>query len=215
MNIWLIHYTNKDMKYFRRDKNMCEKLNFKIDGQWFTDFIRRLYYSENKSYKECKEKLLKSLCLDYISEDDKEELAQSIIFGDKKFIGINDLDLVDDVDFDVYKYSRIPRPTFIENKGITGILLSDGIFAQCKYGEHDDTINFVDNGHGNLSGAIIFSVGCEFGIGINSDSYVEMDTICGKLSKYQVKWYKKHKKYLNKKQICEFERYLDKNNKLE
>ena len=86
MNIWLIHYTNKDMKYFRRDKNMCEKLNFKIDGQWFTDFIRRLYYSENNSYKECKEKLLKSLCLDYISEDDKEKLAQSIIFGDKKFI---------------------------------------------------------------------------------------------------------------------------------
>ncbi|MDY4079263.1 MAG: hypothetical protein SOY42_10850 [Clostridium sp.] len=40
---------------------MCEKVNFKVDEQCFTDFIRRLYYSENKSYKECKEKLLKMI----------------------------------------------------------------------------------------------------------------------------------------------------------
>ena len=35
----------------------------------------------------------------------------------------------------------------------------------------------MDNGHGNLSVAIIFSVGCEFGISINCNSYVEMDAI--------------------------------------
>ncbi|NFM11394.1 hypothetical protein FDC26_14205 [Clostridium botulinum] len=188
---------------------MSESLCFKVDGEWFTDFIRKLYYAEDKSYEECKEKLLVSLCLGHISEDDKEELAQAIIFGDKKFIGVNDLDLVDDVEFDVYKYSRIPRPTrFIEGKGITGILTKDGVFAECEYGEHNSTINFMDNGHQNLSGAVIFSIGSETGVGINCDSYVKMDTTWSKLSKYQIRWYEKNKKYLNERQVHTFERYM-------
>lgn len=188
---------------------MSENLCFKVDGEWFTDFIRNLYYAEDKSYDECKGKLLKSLCLDDISEDDKEELSQMIIFGDKKFIGVNDLDLVDDIDFDLYKYSRVPRPTnFVKNKGVTGILLTNGVFAECEYGGHNSIINFVDNGHQNLSGAVVFSIGCATGVGENCDSYVKMDTTWAKLSKYQIRWYIEHKKYLNERQIHTFERYL-------
>ncbi|MBB6716247.1 hypothetical protein [Clostridium gasigenes] len=186
-------------------KNVC----FKIDGEWFTDFIRNLYYAEDKSYEKCKEKLLKSLCLQDIDEDEKEELAQEIIFGEKKLIGVNELDLVEDIDFDVYKYSRITRPMhFIEGKGITGILTKDGIFAECEYGEHNNTVNFIDNGHQNLSGAVVFSIGSKTGVGANCDSYVHIDTTWSKLSKYQIRWYKENKKYLTERQIRQFERWI-------
>lgn len=189
---------------------MSESLCFKVDGEWLTDFIRSLYYAEDKSYEECKEKLLSSLCLGHISEDDKEDLAQMIIFGDKKFIGVNDLDLIDDVDFDVYKYSRISKPiNFIENKGVTGILLTNGVFAECKYGGHYSTIKFIDNGRQNLNGAVVFSIGYETGVGADCDSYVKMDTSWSKLSRYQIRWYNKNKKYLNERQIHIFERYLN------
>ncbi|WP_394897613.1 hypothetical protein [Clostridium butyricum] len=144
-------------------------------------------------------------------EDEKEELSESIIYGDKKFIGVNDLDLVDDIEFDVYKYRRLPRPThFEEGKGIIGILTKDGIFVECEYGGHNSTINFIDNGHQNLNGAAVFGTGCETGLGGNVDSYVRMDTTWSKLSKYQIRWYKENKKYLDERQIRTMDRYLKK-----
>lgn len=188
---------------------MSENVCFKVDGEWFTDFIRTLYYAEDKSYEECKEKLLVSLCLSHISEEDKEELAESIIYGYKKFVGINELDLVNDIDFDVYKYSRLPRPMNLEEgKGITGILIKDGIFVKCEYSGHNSTINFIDNGRQNLAGAVVFSTGCKTGLGGNVDSYVMMDSDISKLSKYQIRWYEENKKYLDERQIHTMERYL-------
>lgn len=141
---------------------MGEKIQFKVDGEWFTSFIRNLYYSEDRGYEDCKDRLIKSLSLQELSEEEKDDLAKSIIFGDKKLIGVNNFELIDDIDFDVYEYSRVSRPTnFIENKGVTGILTGDVVFAECRYGGHNHTINFIDDGHQNLSGAIIFSIGVQ------------------------------------------------------
>lgn len=184
---------------------MAEKVNFKVDGKWFTDFIRNLYYAENKSYDECKNKLIKSLCLNKLSEEQKNELAESIIFGEKKFVGVNALDLADDVEFDVYDYSRFSKPkNFKLDKGVIGILTKDGIFVETSYGGHSSTINWIDNGNQECAGAIVFSTGSESS---NSTSYVKMDD--GFVpNKYQIKWYEKNKQYLNEMQKHYFERYM-------
>lgn len=188
---------------------MKENVYFKIDGEWFTDFIRTLYYAEDKSYEECKEKLLNSLCLQELNEEEKNNLVDQVLFGEKKLVGINELDLVDDEEFDVYNYSRIPRPkNFTKNRGVTGILSKDGIFAECEYGSHNSTINFIDNGNQNCSGAVVFSTGSSSDVGINCDSYVYMDTTWSKLSKYQIRWYLKNNAYLNERQRNLFERYM-------
>ena len=188
---------------------MGEKIHFKVDGEWLTSFIRRLYYSEDRGYTDCKERLIKSLSLQDLLEEEKDELAKSIIFGDKKLIGVNNFELIDDINFDVYEYSRVSRPSnFIENNGVTGILTGDGVFAECQYGGHNYTINFIDDGHQNLSGAIIFSIGCKTGVGQNADSYVHMDTTWSKPTKYQKRWYENNKIYLNETQRHLFERYM-------
>ncbi len=193
---------------------MSEKIHFKVDGEWLTSFIRKLYYAEDMGYKDCKERLINSLCLQEVSEEEKEELVQAIIFGDKKLVGVNSFELVEDIDFDVYDYSRVSRPTnFIENKGVTGILTSAGVFAECRYGGHNDILNFVDDGHQNISGAITFSTGRPTGIGINDNSYVYMDTTCYNPTKYQIRWYENNKVYLNETQRHLFERYMRKRDK--
>ncbi|SHI90868.1 hypothetical protein SAMN05444401_1752 [Clostridium amylolyticum] len=184
---------------------MSESVYFKVDGQWFTDFIRNLYYAENKTYEECKQKLCKSLCLADLSEEEKEELSETIIFGEKKLVGINDFYLVDDVDFDVYNYSRFSRPkNFIEGEGIIGILTKDGIFVECQYGGHFSTINWIDNGNQECAGAFVFSRGNE---NSNESSYVESDNIFPP-NKHQIKWYLNNKKYLNDRQRHHFEKYI-------
>lgn len=189
---------------------MSEKLHFKVEGEWITDFLRKLYYSENRGYEDCKERLINSLGLQGLSEKEQEELAQAIIFGEKKLVGVNNFKLVEDTDFDVYQYSRVSRPiNFSENKGVTGILTGDGVFAECSYGGHDSIINFVDDGHHNLSGAITFSTGSPTGTGVNVDSYVYMDTNWSKPTKYQIRWYENNKQYLNDTQRYRFERLMN------
>ena len=190
---------------------MSEKVAFKIKGEWLTNFIRSLYYSEDKCYDECKEKLLKSLCVQELGEDEREELSQGIIFGDKKLVGTNSLELIDDLDFDAYDYSRISRPKkFAVNRGITGILMRDGIFAECNYGQHDKTIDFLNSKYNKCSGAVIFSTIGETGIGENGSSYAYMDTEDTILSKQQVKWFMKNEVYLTRKQRILFKSYINK-----
>lgn len=148
---------------------MSERLCFKIDGEWLTDFIRNLYYMEDESYEECKGKLLRSLCLNGLEEDEKEQLAQDIIFGNKKFIGVNDLELVEDSDFDVYNYSRFSRPNFNKDEeGIRGILTKEGIFVQCEYQQHNSTIEAI--GHEKCKGSLAFWMGL-IGAGVSKDNY--------------------------------------------
>ncbi|NRT32421.1 hypothetical protein BJV38_004994 [Clostridium beijerinckii] len=171
---------------------MSENVFFKIDGEWFTDFIRTLYYADDKSYEECKEKLLLSLCLEDISNDDKEELAQAIIFGDKKFIGVNSLELVDDTDFDVYNYSRFSRPKFNENcRGIRGILTKEGIFVPCEFQGHASTIDKI--GIDKCKGALQFWMGL-MGAGVSKDE--QRDNI----TKQQQKFFYKNIHYMHPEQ---------------
>lgn len=184
---------------------MFERVYFKVDGEWLTDFIRNLYYAEDRAYEECKQKLCKSLCLGNLAEEEKEELTQAIMFGEKKLVGVNSFDLVDDIDFDVYNYSRIRRPKhFEEGKGVIGILTKDGIFAECKYGEHFSTIDFIDMGNNECAGAITFSMGNEE---TNETSYVMIDENIIP-NKHQIKWFNENKKYLNENQKHHFEKYM-------
>lgn len=174
-------------------------LTFKVDGEWFTDFIRKLFYSEDYSFEECKYKLINSLCLHNIATKEQQiELTEDILYGEKKLIGCNEFKLVDDPDFDLYEYSRISRPKNFEvDKGVVGILTTDGVFGECKYGGHSSMLNFIDNCHGNINGAITFHHTDKYDYAFIDDEY--------KATKQQIKWFKKNKKYLsyNQKQCLE------------
>ena len=71
-----------------------ERLQFTVDGEWLTDFVRLWFWNEDKPYDTCKE--LIGSCI--YSDDDSiiTEITDSILEGRKKFIGINEFELVDD-----------------------------------------------------------------------------------------------------------------------
>ncbi|MFR2890668.1 MAG: hypothetical protein ACLTDM_20985 [Clostridium butyricum] len=180
---------------------MSKQLCFKVDGEWLTDFIRNSYYQKDESYEECKSKLLRSLCLSGLKEDEKEQLAQDIIFGNKKFIGVNNLELVDDTDFDVYKYSRFSRPNFNESeKGIRGILTREGMFVQCEHQQHNSAIEAI--GHEKCKGSLAFWMGL-IGAGVSKDNHND------KISIQQKKWFEKNKEYMHKEQIKSWNRLVE------
>lgn len=174
-------------------------LTLKIDGEWFTDFIRNLFYAEDYSFDECKYKIINSLCLhNSITKEQEIELAESIIYGEKKFVGFNNFKLIDDLDFDLYNYSRISRPKNFEiGKGVIGILTTDGVFGECKFGGHSDMLGFIDNCHGNINGAIAFQYTDIYDYAFIDDGY--------KATKHQIKWFEKNKKYLSIEQKRDFE----------
>lgn len=173
-----------------------ERVYFKVDGEWLTDFIRILYYKEDKSYEECKEKLINSLCLNDMKEEEKTELFESILYGKKRFVGENSFDLVDDENFDVYMYSKFRRPVF-ENK-VIGFLLRDGVFVQCEYEEHSSTLRKI--GEEKAKGAIVFSYSLLMG-----DAYASKDVNKYLITEQQKKWIENNKEYLSKRQIEDIE----------
>lgn len=175
---------------------MEEKLRFEVDGEWFTDFIRDLYYQRDESYEVCKRKLLDSLHLISLTKDEEDNLAESILFGDKKLVGVNAFDLVDDIEFDVYKYSRFPRPIFKFDCGIRGILTKEGIFVECAYMGHSALTKHI--GVEKCNNSISFWTGL-MGDGATIDNYKN------EITKYQTKWYLEHKQYLNQEQIRDWE----------
>lgn len=172
-------------------KQIC----FKVDGEWFTDFIRNLYYNENNSLEECKNKLIKCLNLDSIlEEEEKNELIEAILFGSKKFIGTNSFELIDDKEFNIYDYCHFSKPDFSKAKYAVGILTRDGIFVQCKYQQHEATIRCI--GLKKARGALVFHrdiFGNEF--------YVSKDNNKIKTTKYQRKWIKNNLEHLTPEQI--------------
>lgn len=189
---------------------MSENVCFKVDGEWLTDFIRNLYYSDDKSYEECKDKLILSLCLNELTESEKDELAEAIIYGDKKFIGINSFDLVDDTDFDVYNYSRFSRPKFQVNcRGIRGILTKEGIFVPCEYQGHNSTIENI--GFEKCKGALQFWMGL-MGAGVSKDE--QKDNI----TKQQQKFFYENIHYMHPEQtrdwknLVKFEKFRKRHN---
>jgi hypothetical protein len=179
-----------------------KKVYFSIDGEWFTNFIRTLYYADDKSYDYCKDRLLNSLCLAELNmtDSEKEELAKSILFGDKKLIGINDLELVDDSDFNIYNYSRFSEPKFDKNKkGIVGILTQEGLFVQCHFRQHADTIDEIgqDKANGSLA----------FWTDIFADEFhITKDWEKRHTTKYQRSWIEQHKEYLSEDQLKDVRR---------
>jgi hypothetical protein len=179
-----------------------KKLHFSIDGEWFTDFIRTLYYADDKSYDYCKDKLLDSLCLKELNMTDieKDELAKSVIFGDKKLVGINNLTLIDDVNFNIYDYSRFQEPVFNKDKkGIVGILTQEGLFVQCHFRQHADTIDRI--GQEKANGSLAFWTDI-FADGFN----VSKDWERKHTTKYQRVWIEKNKEHLSEDQLKDIRR---------
>lgn len=164
---------------------MGELVNFKITGEYITKWIRTLYFVENTKLDYCKNKLIKLLMMD--NSLDKEKVAEDIILGEKKLVGENELYLERDNEFDVYNYCYISRPILKSGEGITGILTRDGLFAQCNYGEHNETIKMLGN---KSSGALIFSSS-------DKGSYVIKDKQNDSLSSNQIKWLEKNYEYLD------------------
>lgn len=78
---------------------MTEQLNFSMSGEFLTDLARTWYFDEHKDYEKSERLLLSCM----MSSDDSEEILQykkqialDIIEGRKRFIGINNLTLVDE-----------------------------------------------------------------------------------------------------------------------
>lgn len=71
-----------------------ETLHWQIDGEWLTNFVRSWFWDEDKPYETCAE-----LLGECIGTDDKllkASIIQDIIEGRKKFVGVNEFELVDD-----------------------------------------------------------------------------------------------------------------------
>lgn len=171
-----------------------EKVYFKIDGEWITNFIRTLYFRENKPYEECSRNLAKILGIQNSSKDEIESVVQPIIFGDKKLVGINTVEIEDDNDFNVYDYAKFKEPKYSNEdigKGLRGILTREGLFISCGYMEHNYTIRKIGEERAKGSIAIWKS---------SSSNGVSLDKLNDRITPYQEKWYKKNSIYLNDKQ---------------
>lgn len=182
---------------------MKKSLYFKVDGEWFTNFIRTMYYDDNISYNETKYKLIKSLCLNELSLEEQNEICKSIIYGKKKFVGSNSFDLVDDLEFDLYAARKFNKPNFEKNSnGLIGILTQEGLFVQCKYGQHSQTLSKI--GERLSKGSLIFAADMSFKI-----FYCMKDEEKVYLSIEQKDWIKEHKEYFSKNQIKDVETIVE------
>lgn len=73
-----------------------QQLAFSIEGEFITDLARQWFWVENKQYEVCEELLLSCLCTDQITLEEKKIIAQQIIEGRKKLVGLNEFSLEDD-----------------------------------------------------------------------------------------------------------------------
>ncbi|WP_373261979.1 hypothetical protein [Hungatella hathewayi] len=73
-----------------------EELYFKVEGEFICDLARTMFWDDDRPYDACEELLLSCLGTDEISLDEKKVIAQEILEGKKKLIGINCFELVDD-----------------------------------------------------------------------------------------------------------------------
>lgn len=75
---------------------MKQTLSFSITGEFITNTVREWFWEENKPYDICEQLLFSCLVNDQISDDQRRSLAQDIIEGRKKLVGLNDLTIEDD-----------------------------------------------------------------------------------------------------------------------
>lgn len=139
----------------------------------------------------------KSLCLNDLPDVEKDELSKAIIYGKKKFTGINDLKLVDDGEFDIYREYGISKPKYMrKGTGLTGILTVDGVFIECEYGGHDRALSRLPEGKSN--GAMVFSTGSP--LDERKISYIAKDKESMPISERQMEWINKNVEYLDDSQ---------------
>ena len=70
------------------------KIPIKVYGEFVTDFVRTRFWDDKRPYKECEDLILD--CFDGLSPQEAREIAQAIIEGRKKLVGVNTFELVDD-----------------------------------------------------------------------------------------------------------------------
>lgn len=75
-----------------------ESVGFLVDGEWLTDLVRQWFWDENRPYEDCEELLFS--CMPSPDTDEMyhtmKQIMIDILEGRKKFVGINDFELVDD-----------------------------------------------------------------------------------------------------------------------
>ena len=73
-----------------------ERLQWKISGEFICNVARQWFWDENRPYEKSEELLLAALVNNELTLDERKKIAQDIIEGRKKLIGVNECTLVDD-----------------------------------------------------------------------------------------------------------------------
>ena len=73
-----------------------EYLQWQIDGEFICNIARTWFWDENRPYEKSEELLLSALGTDEITLEEKKKIAQDIIEGRKKLVGINTFTLEED-----------------------------------------------------------------------------------------------------------------------
>lgn len=73
-----------------------DTLSFKVSGEWITKYARELFWECHKSYQDVEELLLNCLVTDELNLEERKDIAQDIIEGKCKLVGINTFTVEDD-----------------------------------------------------------------------------------------------------------------------
>ena len=73
-----------------------ETLTFKLSGEWITDYVRELFWVCHRPYENAEEILLSCLVNDEVSIEERKDIAQDIIEGKSKLVGVNEFYVVED-----------------------------------------------------------------------------------------------------------------------
>lgn len=71
-----------------------ETINFQVDGEWITELARTWFWDEHRPIKASRDLLAD--CMGGIDKDMVDTITRDILEGRKKFVGINEFELVDD-----------------------------------------------------------------------------------------------------------------------
>lgn len=77
-------------------KERVGQVCWKVDGAFICDLARTWFWDEDKPYEKCEELVLTCLAGNDLDERELKVIAQSIIEGRKKLVGINEFTLEDD-----------------------------------------------------------------------------------------------------------------------
>lgn len=72
------------------------QVGWRIDGEFITQLAREWLWLERKPYEKAEELLLSCLVTDQITDTEKKDIAQQILEGRKKLVGINTFSLEED-----------------------------------------------------------------------------------------------------------------------